>query len=48
MRFIAEFWRTLTSPEEWHTASIAVVGAAAALLLGALFGEAFDAQFLGM
>lgn len=45
MRFIAEFWRTLTAPEEWHTASIAAVGAAAALLLGALFGEAFDAQF---
>lgn len=48
MRLIAEFWKTLTTPEEWHTASIIVVGIAMALTLGVLFGEAFDVQVLGM
>ena len=46
--FVMTFWHTLTTPEEWHTASIIVVGVAMALTLGVLFGEAFDVQVLGM
>lgn len=46
--FAMTFWHTLTTPEEWHTASIIVVGVAMALTLGVLFGEAFDVQVLGM
>lgn len=46
--FAINFWNTLTTPEEWHTASIIVVGIAFALCLGVLFGEAFDVQVLGM
>lgn len=47
-KFVINFYNTLTTPEEWHTASIIVVGVAMALTLGVLFGEAFDVQVLGM
>ena len=45
--FAISFWHTLTTPEEWHTASIIVVGIAFAFCLCVLFGEAFDAQYVG-
>lgn len=39
------FWHTLTMPEEWHPASITVVGLAFVWALAVLAGAAFDAQF---
>ena len=42
---IREFWETLTTPESWHPASVAVVGLAFAWALAILAGGAFDAQF---
>lgn len=42
---IREFWETLTTPESWHPASIAVVGLAFVWALAVLAGAAFDAQF---
>ena len=45
MSFIKDFWHTLTTPEEWHTASAVVVGIAGSVLLTLLFINAFDAQF---
>ena len=42
---IKEFWKTLTTPEEWHPAIIAVVGLAFAWALAVLTCAAFDAQF---
>lgn len=45
MSFIKDFWHTLTTPEEWHTASIAIVGLAFVWALAVLAGAAFDAQF---
>ena len=48
MRLIAEFWHTLTTPEEWSTGSIIAVGIAYAIAFGILMGEAFDVQVLGM
>lgn len=39
------FWHTLTTPEEWHTASAVAVGIAGSVLLTLLFINAFDAQF---
>ena len=45
MIFIKQFWHTLTSPEEWHTASAVVVGIAGSILMSLLFINAFDAQF---
>lgn len=43
--FIRAFYHTLTTPEEWHPASIAVVGLAFVWALAVLAGTAFDAQF---
>ncbi len=43
--FIRAFYHTLTTPEEWHPASIAVVGLAFVWALAVLAGAAFDAQF---
>ncbi len=48
MRLVAEFWHTLTTPEEWSTGSIIAVGIAGMLCLSILAGEAFDVQVLGM
>lgn len=42
MGLITKFWNTLTTPEEWHPASIIAVGVVAMLALGLLFGDAFD------
>ena len=42
---IKEFWETLTTPESWHPAIVAVVGLAFAWALAILVGAAFDAQF---
>lgn len=39
------FLHTLTTPEEWHPASIVVVGLAFVWALAVLAGAAFDAQF---
>lgn len=39
------FLHTLTTPEEWHPVSIAVVGLAFVWALAVLAGAAFDAQF---
>lgn len=43
--FIRAFYHTLTVPEEWHPASISVVGLAFVWALAVLAGAAFDAQF---
>lgn len=40
-----KFLHTLITPEEWHPASIAVVGLAFVWALAVLAGAAFDAQF---
>lgn len=39
------FFYMLSAPEEWHPASIAVVGLAFIWALAVLAGAAFDAQF---
>mgnify|MGYP000055317286 FL=1 len=44
-KFAANFYHTLTTPEEWSLVSILLVGEAAAFLIAVLAGAAFDAQF---
>ena len=39
------FLHTLTTPEEWHPVSVAIVGLAFIWALAILAGGAFDAQF---
>ena len=45
MKFIKTFYHTLTTPEEWSTISILLVGEAMAFLIAVLAVNAFDAQF---
>lgn len=44
-KFAANFYHTLTVPEEWSLVSILLVGEAAAFLIAVLAVNAFDAQF---
>ena len=44
-KFAANFYHTLTTPEEWSLVSILLVGEAAAFLIAVLTVNAFDAQF---
>ena len=44
-KFAANFYHTLTTPEEWSLVSILLVGEAAAFLIVVLAVNAFDAQF---
>lgn len=44
-KFAANFYHTLTHPEEWSTISILLVAQAAGFLLSVLAVNAFDAQF---
>lgn len=44
-KFAANFYHTLTTPEEWSLVSILLVGEAAAFLIAVLAVNAFDAQF---
>ena len=43
--FIAKFYHTLTTPENWNPLSLLTVGIGFAFALSVLAGGAFDAQF---
>ena len=41
-KFLHDFWQTLTTPEEWHTASIVIVGFFFLWALSETLGRALD------